>query len=448
MNLNFFLFLFFFILGISSSFAETAKAQALILNFSECADYALKNNAQIHASTYDINLAKGKYQEANPKGIPVIKYEHRIAPVPQDVDNAAGSFFDGDISVFNSFKIELGAPLYTFGKLVTAKDLAQLGIDASWFTLQKTKDDVVLKIYQVYQGILLAGELKDLARQAEDSIQKKLEQIKQSKVVDQLSLLKLKVTQYEIQRKVEEANKKEALAWAALKVQMGLEDDQKLRLKDQALTPVNFKLEPLEIYLAKSRDYLPQYKLLEAGVIAKNKKLRLDKKEYLPNLGYGGFFDIGRAPNITGDEDDSAFTNPFNYTKAGGGLQLKGELDFNKTSAKVKQSQADFLKASYQKSAAIRGLELDIKKSYLEVIEAKNLTDRARDEKKAARQMVFLTKSNLDIGLGEKKDYLDALQSYLVFQGREFEAIYNYNVAVSELKTRIGEFHNPNEGRD
>ncbi|OGQ08129.1 MAG: hypothetical protein A3G32_08260 [Deltaproteobacteria bacterium RIFCSPLOWO2_12_FULL_40_28] len=444
MNLNFLLFLFFFLLWIPASFGEN---QALRFNFSECANYALKNNAQIHASSYDINLAKGKYQEANPKGIPVIKYEHKIAPVPQDVDNAAGSFFDGDMSVFNSFKIELGAPIYTFGKLATAKDLAQLGIDASWFTLQKTKDDIVLKIYQIYQGILLAGELKGLAQQAEDSIQKKLEQIQQSKVVDQLELLKLKVAQYEVQRKVEETNKKESLAWAALRVQLGLEDDQKLSLKDSSLIPVNFKLEPLEIYLAKSRDYLPQYKLLEAGVRAKSKKLTLDKKEYLPNLGYGGFFDIGRAPNITGDEDDSSFTNPFNYTKAGGGFQLKGELDFNKTSAKVKQSQADFLKTSYQKSAAIRGLELDIKKSYLEVIEAKNLSDRARDEKKAARQMVFLTKSNLDIGLGEKKDYLDALQSYLVFQGREFESIYNYNIAVSELKTRIGEFHNPDEER-
>jgi hypothetical protein len=83
-------------------------------------------------------------------------------------------------------------------------------------------------------------------------------------------------------------------------------------------------------------------------------------------------------------------------------------------------------------------LELDLKKSYLELKQHQFLLSRAESDKRAARQIVFLTKSNLDLGLGEKKDYLDALQSFLVFQGRAFEAIFNYNSAVASLKVKLG----------
>ncbi len=83
-------------------------------------------------------------------------------------------------------------------------------------------------------------------------------------------------------------------------------------------------------------------------------------------------------------------------------------------------------------------MDLEIRKNYGDVQEAASLMRKSEEEKKAARQLVFLTKSNLDIGIGDRKDYLDGLQSYLVFQGRSFEAVYNYNVAVSSLKQKIG----------
>jgi len=57
---------------------------------------------------------------------------------------------------------------------------------------------------------------------------------------------------------------------------------------------------------------------------------------------------------------------------------------------------------------------------------------------KLARQFVFLTKTNIDIGVGDKKDYSDALQAYLVSRGRYLESVYNYNIAVAVLEQRSG----------
>jgi hypothetical protein len=57
---------------------------------------------------------------------------------------------------------------------------------------------------------------------------------------------------------------------------------------------------------------------------------------------------------------------------------------------------------------------------------------------KLARQFVFLTKTNLDIGVGDKKEYSDSLQAYLVARGRYLESIFNYNLAVATLKQKVG----------
>lgn len=432
----------FIILFVSLSFiCETVYAKNVVFTYDQCVQNALRNNDQIRAARKDIEISEGQLYESHPKGIPVIKYEHRLAPVPKDLDNARESFFGGEISVFNSFRVEMGSAITTFGKIRTAQELATVGVDASILKTVRQEDEIALKIYQTYQGILLARELLALAAQAEKALREKIGELENDRIKDQLQILKLKVAMYEVQRRVEEAHRKEILAISTLRLLTGLERDIPFDIASKALKPTQFKLKSKEYYISEAQTYLPEYKLLKAGVIAKEKQLKLEKLKPVPNLGVGGFFDIGRAPDVRGDEDESAYTNPFNFIKAGIGLQLKGEFDYVKNKAKIKQAKSDLLKTIYQKRAAERGLELKLENVYLEVEEARNLMLKADDEKKVARQMVFLTKSNLDIGLGEKKDYLDALQSYLVFQGRQYEAIFNYNLAVASLKVHIGELY-------
>ncbi|EKD41707.1 MAG: outer membrane efflux protein [uncultured bacterium] len=426
---------------VSIFISHWAWAGTLTFSFNESVEMALKNNDQIRATKYDIDLSKAKLEQAHPKSIPVVKYEYRLAPVPQDIDNPADSFFGGDISVFNEVKVELGSALTTFGKIKTAQELAQLGINAAWFKRSKTTNEVIGKMYQVYEGIILARELLALAKQAQNALSDKIQDLEKEKIQDQIQILKLKVALFEIDRRVEEAQKKKLLAFEALKFQMGLVSDVNIDIKDKTLLPVNFQLKGVDYYLDKAHEYLPEFKLLATGLKAKEKQLALQKLDPAPNLGVGGFVDVGRAPAIRGAGDENNFTNPFNFTKAGLGFQLQGQFDYVKNRSQVKQAEADLLKTVYEKRAAVGGLELDIRKTYQDVVEAKRLMIKSEDEKKVARQLAFLTKSNADIGIGEKKDYYDTLQSYLVFQGRSFEAVYNYNIAVAMLKQKIGVFH-------
>lgn len=410
-------------------------------NLPECTEMAMKNNEEIKASGYDIDIIRGKKIEATKRYIPVVKHSTKLAPVPRDLDNPADSFFSGDISVFGAFRLEAGAPVYTFGRLSTAQALADLGIDLAGLQKVKKSDEVALNMYKLYNGILLARELKSLANEALDAINKKITDMEGEENTDQLAILKLKVVLYEVERRLDEAETKESVALATIKTLMGMEDDVDFDIKDKSLQMEKFEIKTLEHFQELSKQTQPEYALLEKGVAAKALKIELDKKEYYPKLILGGFVDVGRSPGIRGDEDDNAFTNPFNYTKAGVGFDMSGELDFRKIKSQVEQSKADYLKTIAQKRAAFGGLKVDLKKTYLEVLQYRQLVQRAEKEQRAARQIVFLTKSNLEIGLGDKKDYNDALQSYLVFQGRYYEAVFYYNTTVAQLKQKTGQLY-------
>lgn len=81
---------------------------------------------------------------------------------------------------------------------------------------------------------------------------------------------------------------------------------------------------------------------------------------------------------------------------------------------------------------------MDLRDSYLSLKQNKKDLEDSDKAYRLARQLVFLTKTNYDVGVGDKKDYADALQAYLLMKGRYFESVFNYNVAVATLISKVG----------
>ncbi|HCU25113.1 MAG TPA: hypothetical protein DF383_08850, partial [Deltaproteobacteria bacterium] len=192
------------------------------------------------------------------------------------------------------------------------------------------------------------------------------------------------------------------------------------------------KIKDFDYYLELYRKNNPKNRLLDIGLKATEALYRLERRKVAPDIGVGGFYEFGFTTNtIKGLQLTDDFNDPFNYNRVGFGLRVKGELNVKGHLAKVKQAQAEYYKTALGKSVANEGLELELKESYLNVLQTKEVMENAGRAMKLARQFVFLAKTNVDIGVGEKKDYSDALQAYLVARGRHLESVFNYNVAVA-----------------
>lgn len=410
------------------------------LGLRDCVQMALLNNRQIKASNYDVEAAEYKLKEAQPRSVPTIDYEFLTAPAPRDVDDAVESFFSGNVTFLQRGSIKVGTPLYTFGKIGLAQDLATEGIKAEKQKRTEKKNDIVLEVKKLYWGILLAKDLRDLFLDAAGHLESEIDRRESSEEPsDPIELVKLKLYRYEVLSRLSQVEKKDYLARQALRVQLGLPRATQVQVADQHLEPVDYELKDFQHYLNLSQKFRPKNILAEIGLKAKELEYRLEKRKILPDIGIGGFFEFGvTAQSIQGLQLTDDFNDPFNFTRAGVGLRVQGKLNAKTYSAKVKQKQAEYFKVAMQKSAAEDGLELEIREAYLDVQHQKKNLKNSDDAKKTARQFVFLTKTNVDIGIGSKEEYSEALQAYLLSQGRYLEAVLKYNMAVATLEDKVG----------
>lgn len=409
------------------------------LSLDDCVQRALVYNPELQVADYSIDAAGEKKNEASRIGYPVLDYEYNLAPVPKDVGKAMESFFSGDISVLNKFKLGVGVPINTFGKVKTGKSLADTGIAAEKEKKVQKKGDIVLKVKQLYYGILLAQEAGRLLESAHDGIAKQIKKREDEGGSDPTELLKLRLFLADVEKKMEDGDKKEILAREALRVTLGLDPSTRFDLASDKLRPVSFKMQSFEEYKKQAWERRSDLKLLEMGYQAKEKQVKLEKRLMAPNLGVGAFFEIGRAPGVTGVTTTDDFSDPFNFTRAGIGLQLKGQLDLHTGLSKVRQAKSELYKVEVQKELAQDGVDLDVKDAFLDVRNTKLDMERAEEAGKLSRQLLFLTQSNYDIGLAEPKDLIEALSGFLQTRGQYFESVFNFNVAVAKLAQKTGE---------
>lgn len=423
------------------------------LNIEDCLKLTALNNKELRAQDFEILRARYRQKQARVRGIPVLEYDFLIAPAPRNVDDAVRSFVTGNVTFFQKGKIAFGLPLYSFGKIGLAQELALQGLLAEELKKNKMKGEQLLRTKRLYYGILLAKDLSELLEDAKGHLESEIERKKKLEEAqansedsedseakeDPVELVKLKLYLFEVLNRIHQVEQKSALGLDALRLQLGLSPQVEVNLAEAHLEPLDYDLEPLKVYLEEAKRHQANRGLLKVGLRAKEAQWQLKKKEMTPDFGFGGFYEFGYTiQEIEGLVLTDDFNNPFNFQRAGVGIRLKGKLDVKGSTSKIKQAEAEYLKVALQQSAALEGLDLELKKTYLGVQNKKKNLVNQREAMKTARQYVFLTQTNLDIGIGDKNAYSEALQAYLLTRGRYFEAILNYNMAVGELEEKAG----------
>lgn len=443
------IFLYIFLIitllfGAGPSYALKSYNDVLVLTLDDCIKLALENNEKLKGAGYAIKAAESRLKEAKAAFWPVIEYEYWLAPVPTDATRAFNAFFEGELALFNRIKVGVGIPIFASGQLMTAKKLAKVGIEATKQLSRKEQADVVLKIKQLYYGVLLANEIDKLLADAINKINKELKEQHEKEIPTYApyDLLKLRVFRIDLERRLAETRNNRDLAMDGLRIQMGLAPRVEFRLAVSLLKPQVVRLGEMEKYIKASMEHHPDAQLVDVNVRAKRLEYKLEKQKMGPKAGFGFFVDIGRVTEqVRGLAFTDDFNDPFDFSRAGLGMRLEGKFDFHGAYARIKRAKAEYLKSVYERMIAHKGLSLDAQKSYMEAKRRQDDVKRARKAESMARQMMFLSKTNYEIGIGDEKDYTDALQLVLLTRGKYFEAVFHYNVALAELEQKVGEMN-------
>jgi outer membrane protein TolC len=428
----------------AAALAAENPAQKYVLTLDDCVRMALKAPPELGEAQSDIALAASKLDEAKSYQYPKLELTTLVGPAPiayrQDIAptiNTDKPFSINALTWFASADATIIQPLYTFGKISENMKAATHGIEVDRSRKQQRANEIVLKVHEYYYGLLLARETKELVLEVEEILIRAREKAQKlldqgSDTVDEMDLYKLDAFSGVATKYLEEAKKGEALALAALRARLGLPIDAQLETGTERLVIVDVAIPPLETYLENARQRRPEFHQIAEGLKARSALVEAAKANYYPDIFLGALFSWAYADER--DRIQNPYINDqFNHLNAGVALGARWKLDFGITGAKVAGERAQYNRLLSTKDFADANIPLQVKKYYLDLIEAKNSAAATRGAYLNAKKWTVTAVANFDFGMGPAKDIFEALQAYSSMRADFFKSIYNYRIAAANL---------------
>ncbi|HLB95121.1 MAG TPA: TolC family protein, partial [Nitrospiria bacterium] len=394
-----------FLTGVGRARAEEAppspKLDQPILSLEKSIRLAVKNNPEIKESQVQIKISQARLAEVKANQFPQIQFMDILGPSP----GAKGgdlSFRDSNITasctqrtpcgigIFNLADITLIQPLYTFGKITSGKEAAAGGVRVDEARADQKASDIVLKVHEYYYGLLLARDLRALVLDVKEKLDSAKEKVEEflaegAKSVDETDLLKLKTFGGVVDRFLNEADKSVELAQHALGMTIGLEKTDAFDVADAHLKPVDRTVFGLDTYIEKAKLFRPEFTQLREGLRARKSLIRVAESDYYPTIFAAGLLSYAISSNRDRLRNPYVI-DPLDHITGGVVLGFKWDINFGITAARVQSARAEYEKLLDTKAFADAGIPVQVRKAYLEMVEAKKNIQATGESYTAARQ--------------------------------------------------------------
>jgi HAE1 family hydrophobic/amphiphilic exporter-1 len=345
-------------------------------------------------------------------------------------------------SVFTRTEVHLVQPLWDFGKISAGLRAARAGVDVSREREASAKADLELNVRKVYYGIKLARELEatlDEGGSYIDEAQKRIESdlAKGTGNTTVPDRLRLRVTRAEVDARIQEAKRLEAIARDGLRALMGPEAPADLDVDDEDFAAVEVKDRPVTYYEDQARYGRPEARLLEHAVRAKHALADLERRKAYPDLvliANGALAYAGAA-----EDPQNAFMNHFFHSSSVGvAAGLRMQLDIGPKIARASRVRAEAVESDYRRSEALGGILFEVRKAYDELTEARNRTEAVHKGERAGKSWISAVSQSFAVGLAESRDFSDALNAFFQMRARYLQAVFDLNIAASTLARVTG----------
>lgn len=444
---------------IGPAWAQQAGPQAVVLNLQEAVKRAVSVSAEVRQMQAAVEAAAGKRDQADAARYPQIELISILGPSqkarqqqapgtppgvvdptslsspdPTNKAPVSGIFGRGDLRVIQ--------PIYTFGKITAFREAAAEGIKVEQARVDEKRADIVLRTKQLYYGLLLAQDSRELVLDIKDQLERALEKVEEllkanAPGADQVDLYKLRSFRGALDKGIGEAEKGIKLAKAALRAFLNLAEGTDVQPADRSLQPESRPVPALERNIAEAREKRPEYTQIRAGLRATEFLVEAERANYYPQFFVALIGALSGATNR--DFIENPFVgDPFHERKVGVVAGFQWHFDFGITAGKVRTARAEHLKVQRIKEVADTGIPLQVEKAMLELEEAVQGMRATEDAYLNARKWLVAAVANFDLGIGEAKDVADAVVAYAKMRSDNFQAIYNYNIALGNLEHVTG----------
>jgi outer membrane protein TolC len=421
-----------------SSYGEPENK--LILSLDECIKKALDFSPEIRESRYEVEVYKAKKMQADSSAYPQIEILALLGPSPEAERD---DFFRTDKrsttinGIFGSIEATLIQPLYTFGKIKSYREAAERGIKVASAGVDRKSSDVILRTKELYYGLVLAKDLRNLILEIRDeildSIKRAEKQIEMgSPWADEANLYKLRAYLGEADRNLNEVDKAIKTAKDGLTTSMGLPKDTDFDVKESTLTEEFLEISDVSFYIKKAEESRPEFVQLKEGLKARGLLIEAERANYYPQ------FFAGLKASLASATNRDRIHNPyipddFNHAYGAFFLGLKWSIDFGISEGRVKEIEAEYYKLKEKKRFADEAVPFQIRKVFNDIDEALKNISQLKDAYINARKWLVTAVLNFDLGIGDAKEIGEAAALYAQTKANYLRSLYNYKIAYANL---------------
>jgi len=454
---------------ISAKADEVFLKKGDILTLDDCINFAIQKNPNINRSSYYSKVYQSKKSQIKSSLFPQIN----ISSGYSRQNPSTNSGFDKTNNQYSG-SVGLTQLIYDFGKTPTKMKIQDFNIDASNFELENTVIQVAYNVKQAYYSALAAKVSKDIY---DRSIKQCEQHLKQAKSFFQAGIKsKIDVTTAEVNLSNAKFNYIKAdstfkNAMANLNNAMGIpdapeysiadtltynnheifkdnekqvkhknsekpfssNDNQKTLLKSKVskndiIENLTFKKYDIafEDALKIAFESRPDLKsLITKGKMA-NESVKLAKKDYLPNIS--GFANYGFGGQEFPLDNGWSFGANISIPVFNGFL-TKNQIDEARANLDIANSDVEILR---------QNIYLQVQQAYINLIEAEKRIPVANITVKQAKENLELANGRYNVGVGNFIEVQDAETSYNNAQLSYVQALYDYNIARSNLEKAMG----------
>ncbi len=428
--------------------AAGALSRVERLSLAECVRRALAAAPELAVARKDVEARRAKLAEAK-----VSRYlpEAEAINFTGIAQRARGTVLDPldstSVSAYGPFtKVEITVvqPLFTGGRISAGIAAATHAVEERIAASDGVAAEVTEQVKTLYYNVLLARSVEGVLEEANDAFESALETARRRRAegdpsISELDILYLRVGLSEVAKELPRLRHGGQMAIEALRRLMGAESEAPIDLAEKRLEPAPAKLAPIGEYAALLFEQNPQWRQIDAGVLAKAEEVRTVEADYYPNVFLTGSFGYSYAPERDRQLNPFAW-DEFNYLRGPGGLLgIRWLLNFHITAAKAGSARAELEKLEAQRRMAQTGLPLELRQAYSGVLQTREALDKLQDGRKAGRAILTLAVTNFDVGVGDARDILDGLGNYSRVSSDYYEAVRDYDLALAALSRVVGE---------
>lgn len=455
------------------------------LSLDQISRYALENPA-VEAAQANVDAMAARVRKAKFAWVPIIDSSFTLAPgvfiecddfvmntvgadpvefqycrpggnSNLDVQTAKGYFSQlAQAGVRLEFKLDVVAPLYTFGKIKNTKKAAEAALAMTKLQKVATQQETVLRVQQAHTTLLLARQSMAILREANGIVEKARRRVTKdlggdpedfdsdpddaNPDRDPDDLLKVDLAGLEIEELMREALKVESLALSALWALAGKRAPLGFDIADAQLAPVELTggMKSLSQYKELAAESRPEARMASAGVQVRKFQERLARSNFLPDLGITLNVAIARTNAADPQMNTLYYQDAFNYSRVIAALALRWRFDFHNDAFDLQTARAELRSAEAQRAAAVLLLGRDVEEAYADLLDATETIDVRDRARKRSWQLVVSQEQKDTVGGGNSGELLRALEKWYKLRFSHVQAVAEHNLAAARLARAVG----------